>query len=441
MNRLIIYSETIFSDRISKDLLRYAPEGSVDVIYSDEVRKNDLLLLRKNTSWNYRFRVKLVRSLVLLMRFVAPLKANRQSLKDHFLLDCDRFGIGSKITFKTIIWLVSRYKLLRSLILKISLLLIPKDVTESILDQGVPLNILVFSFGNLKSLSVLSLAANTRKTKQNKIFSMIQSWDNPSTKGYGLFRPDFTFSWTELMRAELVVYQDIKLCKSAAIGSPTFGKQHTLSNINNSKNHTKKIIFATKSPASFNDNIDVAIFLAVYSKTNQINLEVRLHPISLLRNSNELEQLKILADTYEFTLRYPNQRNGIPDLDLDKDNLANSSSPGDILVTIYSTMNLEAAYLGLNCINIDFEVCGAKKKLPRANIGIDRRQVHNQRLLSYGYVCNVESFLELGFALDNFNQKKRNYALNNSRQVIIKNECKPMFNAKKLLLNIKNYGD
>ena len=85
MNRLIIYSETIFSDRISKDLLRYAPEGSVDVIYSDEVRKNDLLLLRKNTSWNYRFRVKLVRSLVLLMRFVAPLKANRQSLKDHFL--------------------------------------------------------------------------------------------------------------------------------------------------------------------------------------------------------------------------------------------------------------------------------------------------------------------------------------------------------------------
>jgi hypothetical protein len=440
MNKLIIYSETIFSDRISKEIVRYATKDTVDVIYSDEVRKNDLFLRRKNTSWFYKSRVKLVRGLFFLMRFVAPLKANRQALKDHFLLDCSHYGFGRENVLKAFIWLASKYKFLRSLILKMSLLLVPKDVVKNIFDQDSHLNVLVFSFANLKSLSVLSLVANARKTKQHKIFSIVQSWDNPTTKGYGLFRPDYTLTWTELMRKELLEYQDIPLYTSSPIGSPTFSRKYssTLKKLD-AKKIEKKIIFATKSPASFGNNVDIAIFLALYSAAKNVDLEVRVHPLSLLRKSTELEDLKNLSERFCFSLHYAELEDGLPNLDVDRDNLAHTSNPGDILVTVYSTMNLEAANLGLDCINVDFEINGSEIKPQRMSMSIDRRQPHNQRLLRYGYIRNVSSLGELAAALDGALQSDDQERIQSAIQSVVDNECLPTFLVSELIEQINRY--
>ena len=440
MSRLIIYSETIFSDRISKEIVRDAPKGTVEVIYSDEVRRNDLFLRRKNTSQFYRFRVKLIRGLFFLMRFVAPLSSNRQALRDHFLLDCSDYGIVRKNVLNGVIWLVSKYKFLRLLILKMSLLLVPKDVVKNIFDQGSHLNILVFSFANLKSLSVLSVVANARQTKQNKIFSIVQSWDNPTTKGYGLVRPDFTLTWTELMRKELLEYQEIPLEKSSPIGSLTFSRQYSdaIKKLD-TKRIRNKIIFATKSPASFGNNVDIAIFLALYSAAKNVDLEVRVHPLSLLRKSSELEDLKNLSERYCFSLHYADLEDGFPHLDVDRDNLAHTSNPGDILVTVYSTMNLEAANLGLDCINVDFEINGSEVKPQRMNMSIDRRQLHNQRLLRYGYIRNVSSLGELAAALDGALRSGNQKRIQNAMQSVVDNECSPTFVVSDLIEKINRY--
>ena len=440
MNKLIIYSETIFSDRISKEIMRYAPKGAVDVIYSDEVRKKDLILRRKDASWFYMSRVKLVRRLFFLMRFIAPLRANRQALKDHFLLDCGHYGFVSKNVLKVVIWLVSKFKFLRSLIFKMSLLLVPKDVVENCFDQDSHLNVLVFSFANLKSLSVLAVVANARKTKQNKIFSVVQSWDNPTTKGYGLVRPDYTFTWTELMRKELLEYHDIPLYKSSPIGSPTFSRKYssTLKKLDGKKIRNK-IIFATKSPASFGNNVDIAIFLALYSADKNIDLEVRVHPLSLLRKSTELEDLNKLSERYCFSLQHAELEDDLPNLDVDRDNLACTSNPGDILVTVYSTMNLEAANLGLNCINVDFEINGSQVKPQRMNMSIDRKQLHNQRLLRYGYIRNVSSLGELAVALDGALNSDDQERIQSAMQLVVDNECSPTFFVGDLMEQINRY--
>jgi len=376
------------------------------------------------------------------MRFVAPLKANRQALKDHFLLDCGHYRFGSKNVIKAVIWLVSKYKFLRSFILKMSLLLIPKDVVENCFDQDSHLNVLVFSFANLKSLSVLAVVANARKAKQNKIFSVVQSWDNPTTKGYGLVRPDYTFTWTELMRKELFEYQDIALCRSSPIGSPTFSRKYssTLNKLD-AKKIRNKIIFATKSPASFGNNVDIAIFLALYSAANSINLEVRVHPLSLLRKSIELEDLKKLSEQYGFSLLHAELKDGLPHLDIDRDNLAYTSSPRDILVTVYSTMNLEAANLGLNCINVDFEINGSEVKPKRMNMSIDRKQLHNQRLLRYGYIRNVSSLGELAVALDRALECDDQERIQRAMQLVVDNECLPTFMVGDLITKINRYRD
>lgn len=440
MNRLIIYSETIFSDRISKEIVRNAAKGTVEVIYSDEVRKNDLFLRRKNTSQFYRSRVKFIRGLFFLMRFVAPLSSNRQALRDHFLLDCGDYGIVRKNVLNGVIWFVSKYKFLRLLILKMSLLLVPKDVVKYIFDQGTHLNILVFSFANLKSLSVLSVVANARQTKKNKIFSIVQSWDNPTTKGYGLVRPDFTLTWTELMRKELLEYQEIPLEISSPIGSLTFSRQYSdaVKKLD-TKKIRNKIIFATKSPASFGNNVDIAIFLALYSAAKNVDLEVRVHPLSLLRKSSELEDLKNLSERYCFSLHYAELEDGLPNLDVDRDNLVHTSNPGDILVTVYSTMNLEAANLGLDCINVDFEINGSEVKSQRMNMFIDRRQLHNQRLLRYGYIRNVSSLGELAAALDGALRSDNQERIQNAMQSVVDNECSPTFFVGDLIEKINRY--
>jgi hypothetical protein len=439
MTKTLLYSETIFSDRISRNIIANIGETNMEVVFSHQVAENDMALERSDAPWVYRLRVRICKGLFFLQRFIAPTFVDSSALDDHLRIDAMSWGVSKRNLFLLLIGILSRSRFLRQLVNKIAVKLIPLDAVESYLESKAPVNILFFSLANLKSISVMSLFAKARDMSNVTTFSYIQSWDNPTTKGYGVIRPDYVFTWTELMRTELAEYQDIELCRSAAIGSPTFGKQYAKAKINSSPEQRRKIIFATKSPASFNNNIDIAMFLAAYSKSNGIDLEVRVHPLSLLRKSGELGQLKTLAGKYGFSLRYSKQTNDIPTLESDEDNLVYSSSTNDILITVYSTMNLEAAYLGLDCINIDFEINGNEGKLPRMDMGIDRRQLHNQRLLSYGYIHNVGSFGELGHTLDSLSLQDRGAALARARRLVIENECSPTFSVPKIIKYMDNY--
>ena len=121
-------------------------------------------------------------------------------------------------------------------------------------------------------------------------------------------------------------------------------------------------------------------------------------------------------------------------LDSNKDNLALTSQPDDILVTVYSTMNIEAAYLGLKCINIDFATCESKTFSPRVNIELDRRQPHNKRILSYGYIYNATSMTNLLETIEKLTTKNyNNYKQLNKRKELINKECMPVYDVNSLL--------
>lgn len=440
MGKILIYSETIFSDRLCREIISQTKKDSVKIIFSHQVVKNDLLLRRSDALPVYKIRVRVSRYIFFLLRYVAPKGVNMQALDDHFELDFISSGELRKLLSKILITLMSRFKYFRNLAQKIALFLIPTDVVDNYFNTNEKVNVICFSLANLKSISVMSLFAKFKNKKNVKSFCIIQSWDNPTTKGYGVIRPDYTFTWTELMRKEIAEYQDISEKNSFAIGSPTFAGLDTIEKKQDYVKKKQKIIFATKSPASYQNNIDIIIFLATYIKYKNIDLEVRIHPICLLRKSNEFERIKYLSEKHGFILRYPDVNDDIPNLNAKSDNLAFSSNQGDILVTVYSTMNIEAAYVGLRCINIDFELNSSTPKLSRMNMDIDRRQLHNQRMLDYGYIFNVKSLEDFIMTLDDICQQQEiSGDLEESRQLMIKNECQPVFSISKLLNMIHKY--
>lgn len=441
MEKILIYSETIFSDRLCRAILSQTQRGSVNVVFSDQVVKNDLFLLRSDAPVIYKVRVRISRYIFVLLKYVAPRTANAQALEDHFILDFLSSGWCRRKFSRLLVFLLSNFKYFRKIVQKIALYLIPTDAVAPYLNTKERVSVLFFSFANLKSISVMSLFSKLQQKNNITSFSIVQSWDNPTTKGYGVIRPNYTFTWTDLMREEIAMYQDISLNRSSAIGSPTFIRQHAAGKTQDILKKKQTLIFATKSPASYKNNIDIAIFLALYCENKNLDLEVRLHPLCLLRKSDEFARLKFLSERHKFNLRYADTKNDMPNLNSEEDNLACSSNPGDILVTVYSTMNLEAAYVGLKCINIDFELTSSVSRSPRMNMDIDRRQLHNQRLLSYGYIYNVNSFEELSSTLDKIRIGQVNSEdLTRSRELLVENECQPVFTIGKLLESIEKYS-
>ncbi len=439
---LVFFSETIFSDRICNQILKYNSSSNISVVFSDEVKELDQKLKDNSRNFLYRIRVIIVRNFVELMRYVAPIGADDVALKDHLTINSISWRFYKKYFFIVAIKIFRNLYFLRKLMLRILLFFIPKDIARDIFPKLTEFNVIVFSVGNLKSLSVLSFIGASKKFKGTKSFTFIQSWDNPSTKGYGALRTDFFLTWTELMREEIKLYQDIPSENSIAVGSPSLLPKKILEKINyqSSYNHSdkQKIIFATKSPASYKSNIDIAKALAIFSIDNNCELEVRIHPLSLVRKSNELEKMIKLSKKYNFYIRYPKSNQAKVMLDSNKDNLAYTSKPNDILITIYSTMNIEAAYLGIKCINIDFATKEGKEYSPRVNIKIDRRQLHNQRILNYGYIHNVYSMNNLIETIKKIRADNNKSIENkNKQQILINKECLPMYDVDYLLQVIR----
>ena len=101
-------------------------------------------------------------------------------------------------------------------------------------------------------------------------------------------------------------------------------------------------------------------------------------------------------------------------------------------------MNIEAAYLGMKCINIDFATKEGQQFSPRVDIGIDRRQLHNKRILSYGYIYNVNSIKDLISNITKITSNSYNFSeMEDKRQLLVNKECSPMYDVSSFLKIIK----
>jgi len=242
-----------------------------------------------------------------------------------------------------------------------------------------------------------------------KVISYILSWDNTSTRGIGAEFPDEVIAWTDIMKKELMELHDIKPEKIFVGGvahydhyyhrESIYKRRDFLSKFNLSEGR-KLIFFATKSPTGFPWNPDVAEMIAEAIHNEMFiypcQLLVRLHPIHFRRTGGAL-RFKDFFDRYdEISRRYKHVSFNIPHIrskeiafDLPESELYDVASLlrySDVMLNVFSTMNLEGAIFDTPIINICFEGerTGQYDNMPRVDIKIDEMQTHNQRIVKTG---------------------------------------------------------
>ncbi len=423
MKKILVISETIFSDRLYDTLgFDELSKLEIDLMSSDEIN-----LLQERYIENIkkkiisRFLFKIFRFIRLIHRYVVPYGQMNSSASDHLKIDTNEWHWTKKNILKAFIFIYSRIGLCRRLSLYLLKILVPKidkdlEVRLSNYDK-----VFFFSLGNLKPFFVVPLH-NFFKKRNIKTICYIQSWDNPSTKGYALFKPDIILTWTELMRNEIKNYMDYPIKKTYAVGSPLF-KDHKLD-----ENRNESILFATKSPKTYPHNSFISEMIAIEAKKNNIDFTVRIHPLAITQKFiNESDKILKLSKKYGFKVLLPNIDSNKNLLNKDYDKIANDSFyESTLFISVFSTMNLESVNLGINTINIDFQDEERKDISPRMDIKYDRRQVHNARALSYGCIRNVRSRTELIVAIKDHLLSKK-YSTDVKREFFIQNECLPLY--------------
>ena len=91
--------------------------------------------------------------------------------------------------------------------------------------------------------------------------------------------------------------------------------------------------------------------------------------------------------------------------------------------------------MNIETLNIDFDGNESDKFSYRQSIYFDRRQIHNRRALSYGFIKNIKNKNELVSAINQhiINGMDKN---NLSRRELVKNECEPTFEKQNLEFTI-----
>ena len=123
-------------------------------------------------------------------------------------------------------------------------------------------------------------------------------------------------------------------------------------------------------------------------------------------------------------------------LDEEYEKIAESSFyDATLFISVFSTMNLEAAFTNIETLNIDFDGSESDKFSYRQSIHFDRRQIHNKRALSYGFIKNIKNESELVSAINKHIIKGMDKN-NLFQRELVKNECEPAFEKQNLEFTI-----
>jgi len=349
--------------------------------------------------------------------------------------------------FKIIKFFFNKLRFLRKILLFVQSFFYPSDLLKLIKNNN-PDIILTTSLGTFSFDEYIIRIA--KKLKINN-FTAILSWDNTTTRGYPAALPNFIFSWTEIMKKELIEFSDCEKDKIDVSGVPHFDNYFSKENIIQKNFFYKKfgieekkkiILFITKGPSTYqyNPNICEIIAKAIQEKNIQnCHLITRIHPlfykINLENGKSEFDEgLNIFS---ELEKKYDNLSINYPEITSLKQNyemhkneqifFQNLIYHSDVIVNIYSTVNIEGAIFNKPLINIDFDNLKAmyrwNKKYERQSIEIDRNLDHNQRIIKTDGVKNVSNEEELissiNFYLKNPESDK------DKRSIIIENEVGP----------------
>tara|TARA_B100000795_G_C22804693_1_gene444058 strand:+ start:3150 stop:4571 length:1422 start_codon:yes stop_codon:yes gene_type:complete len=277
------------------------------------------------------------------------------------------------------------------------------------------------------------------------------SWDNPTTRGYPGALPNNIFSWTNIMKKELVEFSDCNKKNIEVSGIAHFDNYFSSKNIISKKTFhenfkipidKKIILLITKAPSTYQYNPNICKIIAESisnQKLENCHIITRVHPLFYKVNKENKqiefnEGLKIfeqLNKKYDcLTVNFPNITSLKQDFEMHKDEqnfVKNLIFNSDIIVNIYSTFNIEGAIFNKPLINIDFDnlepMYEWNKKYERQSIEIDRNLDHNQRIIKAKAIKNVKNESELILAIDTY---LKNPEIDSSkRSIVLENEVGP----------------
>ena len=340
-----------------------------------------------------------------------------QTLEDHYQIarkdaEFDRQPVNTKITLTLLrlgILACRRSKLLRKALLAFEEWMFVPDAYVQLLDKHKPDLVVTSSVGTFPFDHFVMRAA---KRKGIACSSVILSWDNTTTRGYPGASATQIVTWTEVMKQELIEYADVEPNKIEAGGvaqfdpyfapDPGFDRAAFLRGIGGDP-EKRTILFATKSPNGYAFNPNIARGLAGAIADGRLpkdcQVVVRVHPIHYRFVNGKLvyeaaiEALRAVAADYPFVVLNE------PRIESKKINSAIASGEmqfvsrllksADVVVNIYSTLNIEGAIFDRPLVNVTYE--GDQLLYPvemhaRLDIAIDDRATHNRRLLALGGV-------------------------------------------------------
>ncbi len=331
-------------------------------------------------------------------------------LKDvHNKIKCEFVKIG---ILNLLIRLARSSGLLRKLILWIEHTFFSPHLHTDVFDQYNPDLLVVSSLGTFDYDQFLMREAHGRNIPS---VSVVLSWDNSTTRGMPGAISDHVVAWTEEMKKELINQNGIPSHRVFVGGVAHFDHYYKEDTFLSREalckklgvNEDKKILFfVTKSPNGYAWNADIAdvILRAIDEKVIFVpcQLLTRLHPIYYRRQNGRhlfqdfLDQFYSLRKDYGgFVLNEPhinseNMNYSMPQTEINL--LASILKHSDVMINIFSTLNLEASIFDIPIVNICFEgnsYDGPKKA--RYDIGLDERQTHNQRVVRTGGVMMVRN--------------------------------------------------
>lgn len=355
---------------------------------------------------------KLVEKYLEYMRFFTRAKHNSTStiIYDRMYGQARTFyaKLGIKFLFKTSKILKYSF-LLRSLVLKIEKWFSNYKDYTLLLEKINPDLIVLTSHGAFGCDKYLAYAAEDKKIK---IVTIILSWDNITSQTYPAYFADYVLAWTETMKKDIIELIDYNSEKVIVSGSAYFDTYFQKEKIYNKKNvfiknfldeDKKLIFFATKSPNSYpwlpNVAKTIAIAINEDNDLNNCQLLIRPHPIHFKKDHNDklvyqdvLDQYELIAKNYNnVTINYPSVYKSSSSFlmkNTESRLLNDILMSSDILVNIFSTMNIEASILDIPMINICFEYNNPMYSFnvnnPRFNILSDAKESHNQRIVDSG---------------------------------------------------------
>ena len=452
--------ETGIIDQLKKNkiiLTSYTFDGIEDYLENNE----DIIHYKLNKIEDFKFKKSFVEKNLNRIRYYIY-GGNFKTPKLHFNLFAKDYL--TKFSFKNffyililkfIILILNFIKPLRILYSNLIESCYPKYYKNLFEDYKIDL-VVCTSLGTFSNDDFLMRAA---KNENIKTLSLMLSWDNSTTRGYPGCKPNYVFAWTDTMKNEIIKLSDIDEDKIYVTGSAQF--DHYFSDLEvsekefnnkfrlNEKMYT--LFFATRGPNTYASNAEIIREICNSIRNQEIlnsQLIVRIHPLHY--KDDKIHKYKTLFQTYydlehEYNdilrINYPIFKKGESNFLLKKENSLDLHSLikySDVIINIFSTINIEGAIFDKPLINISYQKNSNfydKNMKSRYDVNIDFKQDHNQRILSTKGITNCWNGAELNKAINEAleNPKK----LSEKRKKIIINEVGPKKgNAAKMISSL-----